>query len=168
MLCTLLTVLVCALRVCVVQVGTFAVEQAKSLVLALRLEGRDLEYALPEREVVEALGRVLPDEEIQVVVTFLHSTAKVSVIPSDFAPPREESTPRKRPGGESIDSTASDESDLFATPGQAVPDRDFDRYLSHDGERQPDLRADLFAGYAYRAPDQRADATSPMILRPRP
>merc|ERR1711871_698614 len=55
-----------------------------------------------------------------------------------------------------------------ATPEQAVPDRDFDRYLSHDGERQPDLRADLFAGYAYRAPDQRADATSPMILRPPP
>ena len=39
---------------------------------------------------------------------------------------------------------------------------------SHDGERQPDLRADLFAGYAYRAPDQRGDATSPMILRPPP
>ena len=55
-----------------------------------------------------------------------------------------------------------------ATPEQAVPDRDFDRYLSHDGERQPDLRADLFAGYAYRAPDQRGDATSPMILRPPP
>merc|ERR1719171_1137813 len=36
------------------------------------------------------------------------------------------------------------------------------------GERQPDLRADLFAGYAYRAPDQRGDATSPMILRPLP
>ena len=53
-----------------------------------------------------------------------------------------------------------------ATPEQAVPDRDFDRYLSHDGERQPDLRADLFAGYAYRAPDQRGDATSPMILAP--
>ena len=55
-----------------------------------------------------------------------------------------------------------------ATPEAAVPDRDFDRYLSHDGERQPDLRADLFAGYAYRAPDQRGDATSPMILRPPP
>ena len=55
-----------------------------------------------------------------------------------------------------------------STPEAAIPDKDFDRYLSHDGERQPDLRADLFAGYAYRAPDQRGDATSPMILRPPP
>lgn len=50
-----------------------------------------------------------------------------------------------------------------------APDRDFDRYLSHDGERPADVRPDLFAGYAYRAPDERGGgATSPMILRPPP
>ena len=59
------------------QVGTFGVEQARSLLLALRLEGTPAEHEVGEAEVGEALGRVLPGEEAAVVATFLRSTAAV-------------------------------------------------------------------------------------------
>ena len=68
------------------QVATFAVEQAKSLLLSLKLDGRSAEYALPESELVEALGRVLPDEETAIVLAFLQSTASAKKLPPDYVP----------------------------------------------------------------------------------
>ena len=58
------------------RVGTFGVEQARSLLLALRLEGTPAEHEVGEAEVGE-LERVLPGEEAAVVATFLRSTAAV-------------------------------------------------------------------------------------------
>ena len=60
------------------QVGTFAVEQARSLVLALGIEGQPPTTKVPEAAVIEHLSRHLPEEEIEVVVTFLRSTASLS------------------------------------------------------------------------------------------
>ena len=60
------------------QVGTFAVEQARSLVLALGIEGQPPTTMVPEAAVIEHLSRHLPEEEIDVVVTFLRSTAGLS------------------------------------------------------------------------------------------
>ena len=58
------------------QVGTFAVEQARSLVLTLGLpRGGEGAPTISEAEVVDALSRILPEEETAVVVSFLRSTA---------------------------------------------------------------------------------------------
>lgn len=49
------------------RVGTFAVEQARSLVLALGIEGQPSTATIPEEAVADQLSRHLPEEEIGVV-----------------------------------------------------------------------------------------------------
>ena len=62
------------------QVGTFAVEQARSLVLALGFEGQPSTAMVPEAAVTEHLSRHLPEEEIEVELGIL--TAQLAYVRS--------------------------------------------------------------------------------------
>ena len=66
--------------------ATFAVEQAKSLLLSLRLEGQHPDTEVTESELIDALGRVLPEEETKVVLAFLVSTAAAAAAAAAAAP----------------------------------------------------------------------------------
>ena len=98
------------------QVATFAVEQAKSLLLSLRLESQPAAHEVSESDLVEALGRVLPDEEICVVVAFLQSTAAAKRPPPDFATP--ESPLRPVAAGSSAEEQSNDN---WYSPGFMTP-----------------------------------------------
>ena len=100
------------------QVGTFAVEQAHSLLLSLHLlSALPLSHTVTEEQVEDALGRVLPWEETTVVMTFLRSTAAIEVVDAANA--------RGKGGGSSYNSASpSKVAAAAAAAATASPHRD--------------------------------------------